>query len=695
MKRKWTSMMRIIPTILLMLLCMHSAWGQQKGTGTPTVQGIWSTEFTETLKSDASGCYWEVTFNWACAQNNTTQFNLWTLPHGIRITVSGSTIVGSPTLSIAGGSWTNTFSTISGTSVQWTNTPTLPNTPYSCPGTPLLSSSVIPYLPAVVTIKVYVSLTSGSQSITVESLLYSGGNQFQPSSTDTKPPISAPPPRPAIPDNPSICKGKATWVRLIPPVNPPAKIKWYKYSVPGATCNQPCPPPPTTIPPGSPWVEMNSNPPQPGVNNVPTNPLFQTTCYVAVIDSGCFRYLSTVARVEVCEPLTGINISPTVGSQPLQNIDGKNRACNTWTGGLALNYTQCCPTTVSWTRSIDNGSPVAVSTVSNLTLTAPTDLTKCFRKYTYTATVSNACTAPGTPPVSTSFTIFIDRIITPSDITLTGNVWDLTPNLPSPLGPICYEQSARIQTRKRCNEIEIVEWQEMKWTPTGNPSGSWVTIPGALGTPLYHTNKLENPGPGIKSIWHRVKIKNGACPPVWSAPYEIRVKPELTVSLSPLVGRLCPPTPSTITLTATPSYTLGVTYQWYLNGALIPGIGPTKIVNQPGYYYVVVSDAACSKTAKSDVSKICSDPIVFIEGPCVVCKGEVFNLTALVFSEPEDCTSDCVTYLWTASNGGNIISPPNTKTITANQPGRYDVEVKCGTCKRKARIEVRLCPPIK
>ena len=683
-------MIRVIPIMLLMFLCMHSAWGQQKG--------ITETTFTANLTPDAFGCYWDITYTWSC----TDSYYAWSVPHGIHLSLSGSTFAQSPapTLTVIGGTWTwigfpnnptSSNPVINPTDVTWSQPETLSSTSIikcSDPQPP----AVIPFSTAYVKIKIYVALASGPQTITMSSLLYagfsSGNHQFIDFDPQLKT-ISAPTvTHSAIPDKPSICKGKDTWVRLIPSIPPPAKIKWYKYSPPN--CNDACL---TSIPPASPWVEMNSNPPQPGVNNVPTNPLFQTTCYVAVIDSGCFRYLSTVARVEVCEPLTGISISSTPTFVP-DPTSGTNRACSTWTGGLALNYTQCCPTftTVTWTRSIDDGMAVLVN-VTNFTITAPTNPSQCNRKYTYTATVSNAC---GT--VTPSFTIYIDRKITADDITLRGNVWDLTPNLPSPLGPICYEQSARIKTRSRCGEI--VEWQEMKWTLQGiTPSPTdpnWTSIPGALKTPLYHTNKLKNPGPGIKSIWYRVKIKNGACPEVWSNPYEIRVKPELSVSLSPLVGRLCPPTPSTITLTATPSYT-PVTYRWYRNEALITGSGPTKTVNRPGYYYVVVSDALCFKTAQSNVIKICSEPKVFIEGPCVVCEGDVFNLTALVFSEPEDCTSDCVTYLWTTL-GGNIISPPNTQTITANQPGTYPgtyvVKVTCGTCTREARHTVGLCPPL-
>lgn len=122
MKHKLTSIIRVIPIIFLMLLCINPAWGQQKkGTGgTPTVQGMWWSEFNETLKSDASGCYWEVTFEWGCDQNNTTQFNLWMLPHGIRITVSGSNIVGIPTISGSSWSWNNSPVLISLTEAEWT-----------------------------------------------------------------------------------------------------------------------------------------------------------------------------------------------------------------------------------------------------------------------------------------------------------------------------------------------------------------------------------------------------------------------------------------------------------------------------------------------------------------------------------------------------------------------------------------------
>jgi hypothetical protein len=690
MKSRVTSGLR--SALLLLFVILHFGTAQaQAPSGAMSVQSQTDYVFNETLGSDATGCYWDVTFQWSCTQNNSTNPYLFSLPHGIRLTVTGATITApTPALNVTSGAWTSTFTSLSSTAVRWLNAPIGTDTAVPCPGP--LNGAIIPYGPAMITIRVYISPSFGAQTINVETLDGYGN----PSNGDVKT-VPAPVIPTATPDDPSICEGKTTWIRLIPAVPSPTKIKWYKWTA--TNCDDSCPPAPTTNPPGAPWVAMNSNPPQVGFNNVPTNKLAKSTCYVAVMQNGCFEYLSTVAHVCVCPKLDGLGlvVTPAVTTLPITVIHNANHICDSWKGSLAINYTLCCSSKVVWTEKID-GVDQPTPDVTNLNLTSTTDTSdkKCCKQYTFAATVTNAC---GTKSVS--WTIYVDRSITKSDVKLLGNEWDdppTVPSIPTFLGPICYAQSARVSATPVCSGppcegINIVEWQDCKWTPTSTAGGSpttWTSLPGAMGTPLYFTNKLKNPGTTIQSVWYRVKIKNGACDPVWSDAYEIQVKPKLTVSLSPLSGQMCPPTTS-ILLTATTDYTLGISYSWYLNGQLIStGTSNTYSATQAGYYYVIASDAVCGTSAKSQVAKICGAPKVVITGPCVACKDQKFDLGTIISTDPDGCANNC-NFQWSTSNG-TITSSTTGPTATAIGPGTYTVLVTCGNCTTKATIVVGPCP---
>jgi hypothetical protein len=706
--------------------------GMQKSMTAGTI----TTTFGAVLKTDGNGCYWEVAYKWECP-NQSAQYYDYNLPHGIQLTVSGATIRYIGTLgnsnspvdpTITGHGWGSVpipeFSSspysawsipaANSTAVKWVQQPTTGANPYehhAC-GTAQNYDLGIISEATFVTARVYVTPTFGFvQHIEMVDLDGSGipmyfGEAFGP-------PIPTP-----VPASPCICSETATVIHLdadpqtstIEPVPAPTTILWYKY--PLTACGDVCPPPPITIPPPAPWVLVNTSAvPAIGANECPTNTLDVSTCYIALLENPCFSYYSNIGHVKVTQPIVGaIVVTPEAGQDALT---ATNHICNQWTGSLAFAPDKCClvhPFTannpVTWTESINGGSPspVPAAYVTDLSLVGPSSFSaECCKTFTYTASTANSCGA-----YSTSFTVIVDRALQSinaanSDVVLGASVWTdpvTPPTASSPFGPICDSQSVIISAAPKCSGdpcegIKILDWLEYSsWTdpnvtpplPTPGNLNGWVQIPGASGTP-YFTNKLGNPSTNcnIKSKWYCVGISNGACPKIYSYPYEIQVKPPLSVTVKE-VGDCIP----NIVLKAKACYT-PVTYQWYLDGQLIPATTANVSVGQPGYYYVVVTDAACNVSAKSKPILVCGPPVVKISGPCGICKGSSIELKAIQALDPYGCNTDCE-YLWTGSAtfGGSS----SGATITVTSPGTYSVTVKCGPCSTKVTHLVEACPPI-
>ena len=114
-----------------------------------------------------------------------------------------------------------------------------------------------------------------------------------------------------------------------------------------------------------------------------------------------------------------------------------------------------------------------------------------------------------------------------------------------------------------------------------------------------------------------------------------------------------------------------VSYQWYRDGILITGaVNQTLIINTPGNYSVIVTDAACNSKAESNII-ICGPPQVIITGPSCICEGQTAILTAVVTG---GCSCSPYAYQW-RKNG--IIIPGNTSSITVSAGGSYTVTAKC------------------
>ncbi|MFN8358634.1 MAG: hypothetical protein U0264_01850 [Candidatus Kapaibacterium sp.] len=720
MKNILTFSRRIIPIMAIMLLSVYGAWGQQSkktdvGSGQPkAASSCPNFNVTATLQSDALGCHWLVTYtNAFCDANTNTSGSLYMYPHGIRVEVGPNTT--QITNFTSTSPWLTTTPTVQ-TVVnpqrrQWTRNPyLLQNQLHPCNPTP---SNVIPSGTSH-QFKVYITPLPGIQTITVSELSpnednsgnfmvdpVTGNGIFGTGCQKTFTVTLNQPTATIVPLQSSICSGGATEIRLVPPMPPPARIQWYSYTPPN--CGGSCPPPPATYPPapGSQWslVPTTTTTPQYGANQVATNKLFAPTCYVAHIDSGCFSYYSNVVRVNVCPALNGV-ITPLPGSDALSPT---NHACKSWSGGLKMNYeTLCCATKIQWYL---NGQPLAQQSPSPwnvLNINHSYNPNQCCTEYKYTAVISNECGEQ-----SVSFNIIIDRPLSANDVTLKGSEADFPETVPTAtptLATLCYNRSAKIWVTRTCSlaapceGINILKWQQHNPSnpfTNGTPTFQWADIPGATGTERYNTNKLNNPDCGVRSVWYRVQVSNGTCPPIWSNPFEIKVKPELKVTLTPPSGQLCTNSPITLTaITCPPANTLpSNAFKWFKDGVLLSGSGSSRIVNQAGNYSVIVSDVSCSSSKTSNTVKICGRPVVSITGPCGICSGQSIILKANNLTVPDGCTTLCNTYIW--KRNGIVISPQPVPSnqLTVTQPGVYTVELDCGACKSSATHTVTNCPP--
>ncbi|MBL0176531.1 MAG: PKD domain-containing protein, partial [Ignavibacteria bacterium] len=477
---------------------------------------------TPQLIANGGKCYWEFTLTFACIDDGTTK-KVGKFVHGVRAVLSPGAPVGG---AITGGTstWNAPSSpSITGNTIEWASTETA-----GAAGTFILCNQLAGYpnifQPGTKTFRICVTPQS-AQQITLYTLILANDLSFE--TADQLPQVTAQPPSEplAVPDNPTICKGSrrsSDWSR---PWSSRENQMVHGDSHVGhdMSCRDERP--------AKPSVERNEYQSSPaGRERCRPTPLQQTTCYIALIENECFQYLSAPATVVVCDPPADFAIQAPAGLQ-LQS-PGVYRVCGSWTGTFTISRplltspTQCGEQ-ITWKEAYVNGPPdpplppATVISPTNHTLTVPLTPTVCYRKYVITATNAQPNAQCGTQ--SRSITVYVDRPISQQDVKLKGAEWDSPPTQPSPLGVLCYGRSVRIKALVACNGIKVVEWQRSAapWTAFAAVPSIWTTLSGTDQTMLYFTNNLENPGPGSKSVWYRVKIQNGACPAVWSAPFEI------------------------------------------------------------------------------------------------------------------------------------------------------------------------------
>ncbi len=611
--------------------------------------------------SDASGCYLDVTYSHTYTYSSGA--NPCYLPHGFLIEVCAQAQIQSAT--VISGAWLSGLTpVISANSVYWVK---------SCAAN---FSNIVPTGQSMtVRIKFANGFCMGStcdvQFKELTGWAYPNNLQFwscQKSDTIRTKAFQL-----DIGPDTTVCTGSSFGIQM--PVFPPGvSIKWYKYQP--VICTDPCPAPPVCQAATAPWVLA-----QTGGSTCNTNILTATTCYVAVLEYGCYVFQTNIKRVNVCPGAPANTISAP--NTPTTLVNGIPHTCNQWSGQLCLSNSTaacCTPKILRWeirTRGLTYsctpvwGAWTSWATVSNSAGQSCINTGNinygifCQKEYEYRAVLTNAC-GQSTP----TFSIGIDRQLP----LIVGTITEIPL-----LSPLCYKHGTKLTLSPVC--AEVLGWEKrVELSPAcSNNFGSWIAEGGSQGTCVWWTNNL------LVTTQYRVILKNGVCSPQsYSQTYTVKVRPPLTATITATQTVLCPPG---VTLTAATSYgspcNYPVTYQWYKDGLPIPG------ANQPiyhpitgGNYYVVVS-SVCGK-AKSNVITICDRPILTIEAPCCMCKGETVEMNAVILWPSQNCAQNC-TYHW--STGAT------TAGIHVSAPGTYTVTVSCGVCPPLTKtITISMCP---
>jgi hypothetical protein len=428
------------------------------------------------------------------------------------------------------------------------------------------------------------------------------------------------------------------------------------------------------------------------------NPWSSSCCYVAVIDDGCYSYVTPPLHINVCPALQAIGqlkIDAASGSPALLDINGELHACNEWQGDrLRFDDPGVCRYTVNWTRTVNNRDPVPIGATQN---TPELDISgnigrlrylpflpgRCSTYYKFTADIRYSICGE-MKSTTRELTVVIDKPTEPG--TITAGPWDMCgKDCPvghyGPESPVlCYNRATTLKYEGGCGSI--VGWA---FHPELN-TFLWIPLSDVKQAASFNTNKLR------ANRTYRVMVKNGACP-MRSAEIEVRVKPQLTALIQGNAA-ICAGSSTTL-LSATTSYdAVGyhVEYQWRKDRSPIQwATDKTYTASDAGAYDVVVTDEDCCDTT-SNIIYVCT-PSISITGPALVCPGCSFTLTATV----NDCIpcDDEVMWVWTLPDGSTALGASITTSLpTGASSGTYTVSAKCGEdekCEVTAEHLVTIC----
>ncbi len=193
--------------------------------------------------------------------------------------------------------------------------------------------------------------------------------------------------------------------------------------------------------------------------------------------------------------------------------------------------------------------------------------------------------------------------------------------------------------------------------------GSTLTLTSSVGTSYQWTlNGTNIPGATNQTYdvtqagTYAVSISDGTCNATSTNFVVTEIVP--TVTSTGGVNTLCPG--SSLTLTSS----VGVSYQWQLNGTAIAGaINQSYDVTIGGSYTVIVNDGVCTSTSVAFVVTEIVPTITSAGGTNQLCPGSTLTLTSSVG----------ISYQWQL-NGTNIAGATN-QTFDVTQGGSYTVVV--------------------
>jgi hypothetical protein len=434
----------------------------------------------------------------------------------------------------------------------------------------------------------------------------------------------------------------------------------------------------------------------------PTGQRDTTSCYVAIMTSGCDSWITDPITLWVCKPLPGINITATPA---LTWIDQGWHACEHWSGTLSIPPTWItCETNIVWERfdfltttwivkqnlNYPSTNPSQDPSLTYTVLPSPPDLlvsnnpltSNCDSLYRFRVTLSNACS----PPVSTNFIdIHIDKRTEDCQYTFAADpVW--IGNLPgtSILNPIfCDSGATVIKFSGKC--LKIYRWEISELTdPCGTTWTPWATLGQAGTSPTWWTNTLN------KSTKYRVWIYNVSCfdinNPVYSSELLVTIIPKPKLTLTTDRYYLCPPcSPPTLTAAISCAGTNPLNYQWAVNGTIVAMTsGNTFQPGNAGAWSVIVV-GVCGQVQSNNIT-ICGPPVLAISGPCGFCNGESFTLQAVV----QGCNIQTIAYEW-KDGSGNTISTNSSVTLSAADTYSLTAIID-NCCVLTATKTVDLCP---
>ena len=286
-----------------------------------------------------------------------------------------------------------------------------------------------------------------------------------------------------------------------------------------------------------------------------------------------YQYRASVANSTCTTPVFSnfatlfVNVSPSITGQPSNATicAGSNNTFSVTASGTALTY--------QWQLSTDGGtnySNIAGATSSSYTVTGTTPT---FNGYRYKVVVSGACTPPATS------TPAILTVNTPISITTQPNAT-----------AVCATGSTSI-TVAATGTGASYQWQVFDGTTWQNIANN-ATYSGAT-TATLTINNITAAMNGTR--YRNVVSGTAPCAAVTSNETTLNVTPQPVITASPFTS-LLPGRTTTLSVPSSPN----VTYQWYLNGNLIPGATGNSIVvnvNQLGNYHVVVTNTSPGGTS--------------------------------------------------------------------------------------------------